>query len=664
MGTKGNRGAARPGRWRRQCEWACLIAGVLAAVLWLSAGAPAAAGVQVLGGGEQAALPSLQETPSLKAEVESGALPPVGERLPARPLVVGESDGRSLGKPGGDLHMLVGRAKDTRLLVVYGYARLVCYDEDLNLVADIAERVEVEDGRVFTFTLRQGHKWSDGAPFTTEDMRYFWEDVANNANLSPSGPSADLLVDGEPPKVEVIDELTIRYSWSKPNPYFLPALAGASPLFIYRPAHYLKQVHEAYADADSLKQRVEEKRVRNWAALHNRMDNQYRFDNPDLPTLQPWVNHTAPPAQRFAADRNPYYHRVDAKGQQLPYIDEIVLLVASGDLIPAKTGAGDSDLQARGLNFSDYTFLKKEESRGTHEVRLWRTVRGSRFALYPNLNASDPEWRALLRDVRFRRALSHAIDRDEINQSLYFGLGLPGNHAVLPGSPLHRADLRQRYADFDLKKANALLDEIGLTERDDDGVRLLPDGRPLEIVVETAGENTEEVDTLELIGESWRKAGVKLFTKPSQREVLRNRIFAGETIMTMWFGYENAVPNPEMSPGEFAPTSQHGYQWPQWGQFHETKGQSGEAIDVAEAQELMALYQSWTLSQTLEERQALWERMLEIHADQVFSIGLVALVPQPIVVAKSLRNVPLEAMYNWNPGAEFGIYRTDSFWIE
>ena len=248
MGTKRNPGVARRDRGRHQRAAAYLIVGALAASAWLWAGlwsgAPAAAGVQVLVDNDQPALPALRETPSLKAEVESGALPPIGERLPARPLVVGESEGRSLGKQGGDLHMLIGRAKDTRLLVVYGYARLVCYDEKLNLVADIAERVEVEDGKIFTFTLRKGHRWSDGAPFTTEDMRYFWEDVANNAELSPSGPSTVLLVDGEPPKVEVIDELTFRYSWSKPNPYFLPALAGASPLFIYRPAHYLKQVHE------------------------------------------------------------------------------------------------------------------------------------------------------------------------------------------------------------------------------------------------------------------------------------------------------------------------------------------------------------------------------------------------------------------------------------
>ena len=625
----------------------------------------ASAGNLVVLSDPEHSLPALRETPSLGAKVDAGELPPVAERLPAQPLVVGETAGRKLGKPGGDLHMLVGRAKDTRLLVVYGYARLVCYDETLSLVPDIAEKIEVEDGRQFTFTLRKGHRWSDGAPFTTEDLRYFWEDVANNPELSPSGPPAIMLVDGQAPQVEVLDAQRIRYSWTKPNPYFLPALAGAAPLFIYRPAHYLKQFHEKFGDAEALAQMIEAKRVRNWAALHNRLDNLYRFDNPDLPTLQPWVNTTAPPSQRFVAKRNPYYHRIDSQGDQLPYINQITLEVVGSGLIPAKTGAGDSDLQARGLNFADYTFLKEEEAaRGSHEVRLWRTVRGSRFALYPNLNVNDPVWRSLLRDARFRRALSLAIDREEINQLLYFGLGLPGNHSVLPDSPLYQDDLRHKYAAFDLAAANKLLDEIGLTERNDDGLRLLPDGRPLEIVIETAGENTEEVDTLELIGDSWRKIGARLFTKPSQREVLRNRIFAGETVMTLWFGYENAVPNADMSPGEFAPISQHSYQWPKWGQFYETKGNSGEPVDLAEAQELMAHYESWALSTSLEEREVAWRKMLQIHAEQVYTIGLVALVPQPIVVAKSLRNVPNEAIYNWNPGAEFGIYRTDSFWIE
>ena len=164
----------------------------------------------------------------------------------------------------------------------------------------------------------------------------------------------------------------------------------------------------------------------------------YQFDNPALPTLQPWMNTTKPPADRFVAVRNPYFHRVDANGRQLPYIDRVVLAVAEGKLIPAKTGAGESDLQARDIQFNNYTFLKKGEKTNNYRTLLWKTVRGAHFALFPNLNVNDPVWRRSLRDVRFRRALSLAIDRAQINQVLYFGLAAEGNNTVLPESPLLR----------------------------------------------------------------------------------------------------------------------------------------------------------------------------------------------------------------------------------
>ena len=634
----------------------------LAAGLALTSGAHAET---MTYGAPDAPMPSaFQDSSALKAKIDAGELPPIAERIPSNPRVVGESDIRGIGKQGGKMRMLVGRAKDTRLLVVYGYARIVCYNENFELEADIAEKVEVEDGRIFTITLRKGHKWSDGHPFTTEDLRYWWEEVANNADLSPSGPPKLMLVDGQAPTVEVLSETEIRYSWSQPNPYFLPALAGARPLFIYRPAHYLKAFHVKYADSVKLEEAIAAANSTNWAQVHNRKDNLYRFDNPDLPTLQPWVNATAPPAQRFIGSRNPYYHRVDAEGKQLPYLDQFLLDVVNSQLIPAKTGAGDSDLQSRGINFGDFTFLKAEEPNRDYQVRLWRTVRGSVFALYPNLNTTDEAFRALNRDVRFRRALSLAIDREEINALIYLGLGLSGNQSVLPDSPLYDEGMHQRYAEFDIGQANALLDDMGLTERNDEGVRLMPDGRSLEIVVESAGENTQETDVLELIHDYWLQAGVKLHIKPSQREVLRNRIFAGDTVMTLWFGYENAAVTPEMSPEEFAPVAQHSYHWPKWGQYYETSGKAGEPVDMDEPKELMALFESWSKATSSEEREAAWRKMLEMHADQVYTIGLVAQIPQPVVVSRRLRNVPEEAIYNWNPGAQFGVYRPDSFWIE
>jgi peptide/nickel transport system substrate-binding protein len=628
-----------------------LCRGVLPAWLVLLATAgPAASAAQV-------------ETPMLKDEVAAGKLPPVHRRLPQSPLVVRlEGATGAPGQHGGTMNMLIGRARDVRMLVVYGYARLAGYDRNLNLVPDILESFEVREGREFTFRLRRGHRWSDGHPFTAEDFRYYWEDVANDRELSPTGPPRDLLVEGEKPKFEVLDEVTVRYTWSKPNPDLLPNLAGASSLFIYRPAHYLRQFHKKYSKKVA-RAEADGSAKRKWSQVHNRLDNLYQFDNPDLPTLQPWMNTTRPPADRFVAVRNPFFHRIDENGRQLPYIDRVVMAVADSKLIPAKTGAGESDLQARDIQFNNYTFLKQNEKRNNYRTLLWRTGTGSQFALHPNLNANDPVWRQLLRDVRFRRALSLAIDRSLVNQVIYFGLGTEANNTVLPESPLFRLGYQKRWTSYDRKTANHLLDELGL-KRGGDGVRRLPDGRPLEIIVETAGEGTEQADILELIRETWREVGIKLFTKPSQRENFRKRIFSGETVMSVWGGFENGIPTAEMSPEMLAPTSQQQLQWPKFGQYLETGGKSGEPVDIPEAKELAQLLQAWYRTAEPAERERIWHRMLQIHAEQQFTIGVISGVPQPVVARQSLRNVPERGVYNWNPGAFFGMYRPDTFWFK
>ena len=402
---------------------------------------------------------------------------------------------------------------------------------------------------------------------------------------------------------------------------------------------------------------------KSWAHLHNRMDNAYDNDNPDMPTLQPWINTTAAPAERFVFVRNPYYHRVDAAGHQLPYIDRVLVQIADGKIIPAKAGAGEADLQARYIRFDNYTFLKQAAKRNDYKVDLWKVGSGAHLALFPNMNTKDPEWRKLFRDVRLRRALSLAIDRAELNEVIYYGLAQPSNNTVLPRSPLFKPEYQKAWTDYDVAQANRLLDEIGLTKRGSENVRLLPDGRPMEIIVETAGESTEEVDVLELIADSWRKIGVKLFTKPSQLEVLRNRIYSGQTMMAIAKGVDNGIPTAEMAPTEFVPIDQNQYQWPKWGQYFQTGGTAGEAPDMPQPKELMDLMTEWRTAKDTAARTDAWHRILGIHADGVFTIGLINGTLQPVVVRSTLRNVPDEGIFSWDPGAHFGIYRPDTFWF-
>lgn len=602
------------------------------------------------------------EPPELAESVERGELPPMRQRLPAKPRVVDmEKYGSKPGRYGGTLDMLMADAEDIRMLTVYGYARLVGFDHDYNLVPDILESFEVEDGRIFTLRLREGHKWSDGAPFTAEDFRYFWEDVATNPELSRAGPAREMIVDGEPPKFEVLDERTVRYGWSRPNPLFLPSLAGPRPNYIYMPAHYMRQFHKKFADADELERRVKKSGLRDWVALHTVMSRQYRPENPDLPTLEAWSNTTAPPAERFVFRRNPYFHRVDPNGRQLPYIGTIHMRISADDIIAAKTGSGDSDLQARYLRFEDYTFLKQAEKTRPLRVDLWKEGTGSRLALLPNLNADDPVWRQLLRDARMRQALSLAIDRREINQQFFFGLARESADTVLPQSPLFRQEFADAFARFDPGAASALLDEMGLG-RGPDGVRLLPDGRPAEIIVEYAG-GREESDILEFIREYWAGIGLRMYQRAMKRDNLRRRFLAGETMMSAWNGLTVGLATADLPPEELAPVSSAQGQWPKWGEYFETGGRAGEPVDEPAAQQLQQLYLAWRRSSSRDERTRIWQEMLAIHAEQVFTIGTVNQVLQPIVRHAALQNVPKQGIYAFSPTAYFGIYMPDTFWF-
>ncbi len=609
-------------------------------------------------------LPTPVETATL-ANTHPDGLPPIEERLPQPPLVVDvEAEGRRLGKHGGDLVTLIGKPKDARLINVWGYARLVGYDVDLKLRPDILESIDNDGDRVFTLHLRKGHKWSDGAPFTAEDFRYWWEDIVQNRELSPGGPEPFLLVDGEPPVFEVIDETTVRFSWKGPNPQFLPTLAAARDPFIYRPAHYLRQFHERYGDKEKIAAMVAAKKMRNWAQLHNKMDDMYGGLNPDIPSLQPWVPTVADGDRRFPMVRNPYFHRIDTAGRQLPYLDRIVMETADTRLVPTKAQAGETDLQARGLSFSDITVLKRGERNGRYRTLLWPVAKANQVALYPNLTVKDPVWRALLRDVRFRRALSLGIDRDMINRVLYFGLAEPSNNSVLSQSALFTQEYRTRWAQYDPALANALLDQIGLTKRRGDGIRLMPDGRPLEIIVETAGESMEEMDTLALVAETWREIGVGLYPKASDREVLQNRALAGSLVMSASSGFDNGIPTSEMSPAERVPADSSFPLGMAWGAYMDSHGTNGEPIDYSPVAGLMNAYKLWLHAGTAAERAAAWRDILAIHVDQVLSIGLVAEVRQPIVVKDRLVNVPERGMWGWDPGANFGIYGMDTFFFD
>jgi peptide/nickel transport system substrate-binding protein len=559
-------------------------------------------------------LPAMRETPMFADRVMAGTLPPVVERIPQSPRVIKSfAGGDGPGRPGSQLNMLVSGSRDTALMTVYSYTRLIGYNDAFKLHPDILESYGERDGREFTFKLRAGHKWSDGHPFTTEDFRFFWEDIANNAELSPAGPSGELVLDGQPPKVEIIDERTIKYSWNRPNPYFIESQARAAPLFLFRPAHYLRKFHPRHTDPGEIARAAKSSQQGSWVQVFRRLDVMFNNDNVDLPSLNPWILTTPGPSERYVFVRNPYFHCIDESGQQLPYVDRVVFTVAAANLIPAKAGLGEADLQARYLNMRDYTFLRSSAKTSDVDVRLWELGSGSQLALYPNLTCKDQEWRKLFRDVRFRRALSVAIDRDELNQVIHIGLATPSNNTIMSISVLFKPEYATRWAQYDPALANKLLDEMGLTGRDANAVRLLPDGRSAIIVVEGQSDQTEEADTLQLIADHWRKIGIKLLAKTQTRENFRLRTFSGDALMTAYAGVVTAAPTPHTSPREFAPTMRGGLQWPKWGMYVESKGTQGEKCDLESACRLLDYVEEWQNAADDDVRRGAWAKILQTN---------------------------------------------------
>jgi len=591
------------------------------------------------------------------------AVPRIEQRVPAEPRIMAYP-GMLPGQYGGSLRLLMASNRDARQIYYNGYARLMVYDQKLNIVPDILKSMEVQNGmRQFTLTLRKGHRWSDGHLFTAEDFRYWWEDMAHNPIIYPGGLPPEMKVNGQAPTFEILSQYKVRYTWPAPNPSFLPALASGLPLRIYRPAHYLKQFHAKYVAEEELQSLAEKHRQRDWRSLHFSRDRGKRYDNRDEPVLQPWKVITPKNTNRMVFERNPYFHRVDKNGFQLPYIDRIVVAISDRKLIPAKAAAGEADLQARYLGLNNYTFLKQKEERHHFDVHLWKTGTCAQFALYPNLNTRSDMWRTIMRDVRFRRALSLAVNRREINQVIYYGLGLEANNTILPESPLYKPEYGTKWTQYDPVTANALLDEIGLKRGDNDW-RILPNGDVFDLIIEHSSGGLETDDVLSLLRDQLAQIGIRVHDKTMQQDILRQRVSTGSTIMSLSNGCDVGRATASMPPYMLAPTQQVQLQWPQWGLFYESGKRSGKAPDMPDVERLMQFYKAWQSATNSSEKTIIWQSMLSTNADQVYTIGLISRVPQPILVNRRLRNVPYAGIYAWDPGAFFGIYNPDTFWFD
>ena len=579
------------------------------------------------------------EAPELAARVAAGELPPVEERLPLEPRVL-SAERNDI--PPEDLNFEVGKyggiLRSVQPDPSWNPDIFVMNDESLlaapGILADgiggnVASSFEVSpDGRVFTLTLREGIKWSDGVPVTTEDVRFTYEDFLLNDQLTkvfPRWMRSASKSDGEPLKIEIIDDYTFRISFAERYdgfPAYLSIVQWKGYTEFVKPAHYLKQWHADYTPLADLEDEIAEEGLGKgeWGALFNNRDaRNWDLTRPKalgFPVLNPWMLVDQSPTTSVY-ERNPYYFKVDSIGQQLPYINGLrSQVVADVEMSNLKVLAGEVDFLREDATLDKLDLYKENEDRAGYEIVLL-DMHVSPTDPRLNLTYDDPVWRQVVGDVRFRTALSHAINRDEIIDAIYFGFATPST--FVPTA-------------YDPALANRLLDEVGLDRRDAQGFRLGPDGKTFEIPFEIAMHATDMVPVTEMIAEYWKDVGLKTTMKTIEPGLQRTRRNANE--LQADIGWHHG---PELWWGalwDFVPAG-YGMAWHTWFQ---TAGAEGEEPPDDVKAFIAAMDRS--IARSGAERQAAIDEVREIMMENVYIILNVEDVKYPLVVNKNLGNVP------------------------
>lgn len=601
------------------------------------------------------------ESPMLTELVNASSLPPLAERLPENPLVIQPIE---IGRYGGTIR--VGDIS-TDLngydinWVTGGPNHFLRYTPDLTgTEPNIASSVEVsEDDTTYTINLRPGMKWSDGTPLTSADMMFTYEDIILNTELTPAPytgfrPGNELMV------VTAPDEFTIVITFAVPNPIFLlsniPHQYGWPNARALHPRHYLEQFHPTYnpnAQADA-----EAAEFSTWVERFQDLDNE--AINPDIPTLKAMIAEESTTSYvRYV--RNPYFWAVDAEGNQLPYIDYAEMeRVQDVQTYHAKIVTGDFDYAVGNASVLNFAVYQSSEETGDYRVLRWSSGRGGENFYQVNLNWPEPQLQALHQDARYRQALSLAINREEMNQLLFFGAAVPRQMTVLDTSIYFKQEYADAFAQFDLEQANTLLDELGTTWNEDQTQRLLPNGDPIRYDFDYFNGEGPKTELLELVASYWREIGIEVQGTPVTRQLLDPRIESNEEPMSLWHG--DASTDILLPVDRKWVTGKAGDECtiaPLWNQWWETEGAGGEEPP----EWYLSILDTWQrFAETLDP--AIAAELLQSQADNLWSIGTVGATPWPFVVKNTVGNVAEVGIHTWDGLFQYPYHPSTLFFRE
>ena len=604
---------------------------------------------------EEGAMSSDNEAPMLQEMVAAGTLPALAERLPANPLVVEPVE--SVGQYGGTWERAFLGVSDFHALGRLIYETVLRWPRNPQdaIQPGLAESWEwSDDGTALTLHFREGLKWSDGEPFTVDDVIFWWEDIENDENITPA-PHAEWVVNGEPMTLEKVDDSTLTLQFAAPNGLAESVgLAfhggqwplGAERFGFFAPRHYLEQFHPKYSsDAD-------------YALFEEKAHN----FNTELPVMYAWsVAEWEPGATELTAVRNPYYWKVDTEGNQLPYIDEIhYTLVEDNEAINLKAIAGELSMQHRRIDFGKYTvFQENAEAEGYHTL-LWDTAQASSITLFPNQSFGDPQYRELMQDLNFRKALSVAIDRELINNVAYLGQAIPRTTTVVRDSALFQEDIETYFGEYDPAMAEALLGEAGLV-KNADGIYTFADGSPVEITIEsTDAVSGASTDALEIIVDNLNEIGLQTVLETMSRDIYWPRATSNEVMIATWETDRGLV--PMVDPIYQFPFDERSWMGPDFGMWYKTGGAEGEE-PPAEILAVMDLYNQYRSSVDADEQLDLAKQIVKVSTENLYTIGTVGMSPGLVVVANNFHNVMENHTSDWlifTPGT----MDPPQFWIE
>ncbi len=584
-----------------------------------------------------------KEAPELAVRVAAGELPPVEERLPQDPLVVEPHE--RIGQYGGTWQMYLIEEPAVNFDTILNRENLMMWNLDYSgVVPNVAASVDVnEDATEFTFYLRRGMKWSDGHPFTADDIMFWYEDVFMNEELTHAGAAA-FHSNGEPTVVEKLDDYVVRFIFTAPNGFFLfnlPTSPGAIPTQL--PRHYLEQFHIRY-NPDGIDQLIRAEGVNHWSELFTIkagliLPLSTRFVNAERPTLNAWeltAGYFGQP--HITAQRNPYYWKVDPAGNQLPYLDRVefqAFLDADTGLLEALRGQFDVVFNFLNTRINKPLLIDNAEQ-GNYSFfdigQPWANITMIAF----NLTHDDPIKREIFQNKDFRIGLSHAINRQEIVDLLMVGQGEPWQVAPIPGSALYNERLSTQYLDYNIDLANEYLDRAGYAERDAQGYRLGPDGQRITFTVEVA--QPVQTDVMELVTEYWQGVGINALLRTQEAQLLLQRRNTNEFDVVVWGEARDSAVVPILTnPGFFLPVATHFA--PRWGHWYSNDLLAEEPPE--EIKQHLALYDQIQRTTDLDRQTELMAEILELSAEQFYLIGIAREIQtQYGIIKNDFHNVP------------------------